>query len=188
MSSKNFGKGHREQELVGPRPEGFWSEAFFEDRTIHTSSSLGLIFTCLVFGACHLLAWNYSFPSSVERILWRIMSICCTIIPLIVHVVDNGSAWFGKSKAGWIAQSKGQILTENPALIRKRFTKHTLAETFASVFFAFVSASTSRISSFSFVMFALRLYLLVAILISLRSVPLSVYSTVNWSLYFPHFG
>jgi hypothetical protein len=32
-----------------------------------------------------------------------------------------------------------------------------------------------------------RLYLLVAIFISLRSVPAGVYQTVNWSLYFPHF-
>jgi hypothetical protein len=51
--------------------------------------------------------------------------------------------------------------------------------------------SAEYVSNMSFIIllflyFLARVYLLVAIFISLRSVPAGVYQTVNWSLYFPH--
>ena len=36
------------------------------------------------FGACHLIGWDFLYPSSVEQLLWRIFSISCVVIPLLV--------------------------------------------------------------------------------------------------------
>ena len=43
-----------------------------------------LILCCALFGGCHILAWNADFPSHVERILWRVGSVSCVTLPLIV--------------------------------------------------------------------------------------------------------
>ncbi|KAH8586699.1 hypothetical protein B0O99DRAFT_602299 [Bisporella sp. PMI_857] len=36
-----------------------------------------------LFGTLHLLAWNFYFPSMVELWLWRLVSLCITILPPI---------------------------------------------------------------------------------------------------------
>jgi hypothetical protein len=36
----------------------------------------------LVFATCHLLAWDLYFITPVEKILWRISSVCCLVLPL----------------------------------------------------------------------------------------------------------
>ncbi|OAP65546.1 hypothetical protein AYL99_01518 [Fonsecaea erecta] len=45
---------------------------------------IGIVFFLAgAVGVWHLAAWNYSFPSSVERILWRASSITTVILPII---------------------------------------------------------------------------------------------------------
>lgn len=178
----------------GARPGGFWNDAFFEDRVVHTSSSLGLAFTCLVFGACHLLAWNYTFPSIAERVLWRVMSIFCTVLPMVLLVVDNGSNWLNEklTKTAKPVVNKENALCSSLSHSPKRTT--TIAGSifrigitcFAALFSGLTSYTASRIGLCLYIL--LRLYLLVAIFISLRLVPASVYTTVDWSRYIPHFG
>ena len=49
-------------------------DAFFS-----TSSDFwGLLIGSVIFGAIHLAAWNFMFPTSIERMIWRITSIFCT--------------------------------------------------------------------------------------------------------------
>ena len=51
---------------------------------LRTSSYTAFILaTSLVFGAVHLIAWNWTFPTPLERILWRTSSITCTVTPTI---------------------------------------------------------------------------------------------------------
>jgi hypothetical protein len=47
----------------------------------------GLLFGGLVFGSIHVLAWNFVFPSILERTLWRVASILCTTMPLLFLIV-----------------------------------------------------------------------------------------------------
>jgi hypothetical protein len=44
----------------------------------------------LGFSALHIAAWSFHFSTSVELWLWRVNSISCTIVPLIM----TGSLWF----------------------------------------------------------------------------------------------
>ena len=37
---------------------------------------------CTVFGAIHLLGWQFHFPTEVESWLWRTTSIACVVMPL----------------------------------------------------------------------------------------------------------
>ncbi|KAE9969585.1 hypothetical protein EG328_006798 [Venturia inaequalis] len=40
----------------------------------------------VIFGACHLIGWNFNFPTPVERLLWRIASVCCIVLPPTLYV------------------------------------------------------------------------------------------------------
>ena len=45
-----------------------------------------------IFGALHLIAWQFHFPSHIEQLLWRIGSLAITIIPatlaFVVFIAD----------------------------------------------------------------------------------------------------
>ncbi|MCJ1380684.1 hypothetical protein MMC17_003792 [Xylographa soralifera] len=37
----------------------------------------------LIFGAIHCIAWNFEFPSTTERTIWRVSSIVTTVLPAL---------------------------------------------------------------------------------------------------------
>lgn len=57
----------------------------------------GSFVTSVVFGALHVAAWNFYFPSPTERLLWRISSIwcmgllCCQFAAMVVR--DKFNKW-----------------------------------------------------------------------------------------------
>jgi hypothetical protein len=51
---------------------------------------------CFLFGACHILGWNAMFPTSVERLLWRIGSIGCVSLPMLMLFFTGENAWLPK--------------------------------------------------------------------------------------------
>ena len=113
-------------------------------KSVHKHFSLCLTAVITgIFGTCHLIGWDFLYPSSVEQLLWQISSIFCTVTPLLILTIAFG-----------IDDGRG---------------------------YSRILGLTSL-----FLYFLARVYLLVAILISLRSVSAGVYQTVNWSLYFPH--
>ncbi len=188
-----FGTKKSQPIIEGQRPEGFWSDALFEDRSVHTSSMVGLGFTTLVFGACHLLAWNYGFPSTTERTLWRIMSIACTVIPMLLLVVDMLPTWLTRRKHN-STSAKEKKRPLHPSINGMNTDKTSISRRPARILFISYSGMISALTSYTvstlvqLIYLILRVYLVVAIFISLRLVPTSVYTTVDWSLYIPHFG
>jgi hypothetical protein len=59
---------------------------------------------CLVFGALHVAAWDFHFPSFTERLLWRISSVGVTVIPVVIVVILEWrpGSWLEESNT-WIA-------------------------------------------------------------------------------------
>lgn len=64
------------------------------------SSSLSIflaVVIILIYGGCHVAAWNTHFPSAVEGWLWRVSSIVVAVAPCFVLVgdyfCDRGTAW-----------------------------------------------------------------------------------------------
>jgi hypothetical protein len=109
-----------------------------------------------IFGACHLIGWDFLYPSSVEQMLWRIFSVSCIVIPFLVALLAFTSRLY---------------MYDFDISSPERSVEYLVSISFYTLFFLYILA---------------RGYLLVAIFISLRSVPAGVYETVNWSLYFPH--
>ncbi|KAI0385036.1 hypothetical protein F5Y04DRAFT_246708 [Hypomontagnella monticulosa] len=48
-----------------------------------------LIFFMIIVGALHLVAWNFSFPSDVERYMWRTASLLSTGVPLLLWILST---------------------------------------------------------------------------------------------------
>jgi hypothetical protein len=46
----------------------------------------------MVFGAIHLAAWNFAFPSQRERIMWRMSSTAITLLPLFSLLNSTASS------------------------------------------------------------------------------------------------
>ncbi|KAF8641277.1 hypothetical protein AX16_010056 [Volvariella volvacea WC 439] len=52
-----------------------------QNLAIICSSAIGV-----VFGAIHLVGWNFQFPTTTELWLWRASSLALTIIPFLLAV------------------------------------------------------------------------------------------------------
>jgi hypothetical protein len=50
---------------------------------------LGLGLGSSLFGGIHVAAWNFTFPTKVELILWRVASIYCTVFFGSVYCAEN---------------------------------------------------------------------------------------------------
>jgi hypothetical protein len=44
----------------------------------------GFLFVTMGHGPLHALAWNYQFPTAAEQMLWRVATIVCSLLPLVV--------------------------------------------------------------------------------------------------------
>jgi len=42
-----------------------------------------------VFGGIHLIGWNFTYPTLVERTLWRVSAILITVIPTYVILTEK---------------------------------------------------------------------------------------------------
>jgi hypothetical protein len=69
------------------------SSAENEDSYNDISILMGVICGAIVLGGIQLFAWNYDFPTTVEKVLWRYLSIL-TIISVIVPV-GVFAIWYG---------------------------------------------------------------------------------------------
>lgn len=75
-----------ELESSVPRPRMRQSRPATRSPNELATEYVSLIFLHVVacgFGALHLLAWNSSFPTSKERLVWRVCSIATTTLPAL---------------------------------------------------------------------------------------------------------
>src|SRR5262249_9816828 len=115
-----------------------------------------LLFVCLAFGACHVLAWNFSFPSRTERDVWRLASISCMALTLLLLSVK----WF----SGKIAE--GDFRPKwRPCGMRSWEPAEWVLLTLYMV---------------------VRVYLLFEIGYSLRAAPAGVYQDIRWPGFLRH--
>jgi hypothetical protein len=60
--------------------------------------TISCILMPFVFAACHLIGWNFAFPTWIEQLLWRAASVLCAVIPIFVVVLvvwdANGRKWY----------------------------------------------------------------------------------------------
>ncbi|KAF5378958.1 hypothetical protein D9757_008750 [Collybiopsis confluens] len=71
-------------ELAGIR-DNHWARTAWLGRMI--APAVLEMFIGTLFGSVHCAAWEFTFPSKLEQTLWRIMSLCITVIPMIIAIV-----------------------------------------------------------------------------------------------------
>jgi hypothetical protein len=59
-------------------------------------TKMALVASFVAFGVIHLLAWNYAFPSTAEKQLWRVDSLLLIVLPCIAsaHPRFQTEDWF----------------------------------------------------------------------------------------------
>jgi hypothetical protein len=117
-----------------------------------------------VYAGIHGTAWNFSFPTPIEQKLRRIANATATVLPVVLL---------------------GLTAVLEKSDIHREF------KIFNKVFDALKLERRDTCSVYvwpvSCVSLGAKTYLMLALFINLRSVPQSIYQTVNWLAYLPHF-
>jgi hypothetical protein len=150
----------------------------------------GLLIAGLAYGGLHLLAWNPPVTTTAEVLMWRISGITVTVfgsIPFVglaalwVFVSINGyfqKRTFWQKWKTWASGLKGL-----PKWFAATVTFVISVPVMVSAVllgFAMVAGGLLYVLS--------RIYLLVECIISIPHLPDSVFQTLTWSKYFPHFA
>ena len=94
----NFIAGNRDDYINLRREDRvprFWANSTGNNAVIADGIMLGV---GVCFGAIHCIAWDFSFPTHAELLIWRISSVAITAVPfyipfmfgLVVVLMDNG--------------------------------------------------------------------------------------------------
>jgi len=43
----------------------------------------------ILYGAGHLIAWNFAFPSAVEKWMWRLSGLSCVVFPIAEQLAES---------------------------------------------------------------------------------------------------
>lgn len=143
------------------------SKFLWSDRTSANHYHQALCVSALmamVFGALHCLAWEFSFPSNVEKIFWNTSSTIATIVPLICGV-QFAARWSLVILLG----RQGPESRFIPLLVRV-----------SVVFYHYV------LLFLALVYVAARMVLLVLPFVLLRHLSPDVYCTISWTAFLPH--
>ncbi|KAF7365585.1 hypothetical protein MVEN_00431900 [Mycena venus] len=135
----------------------FWSmdgpyHEYFPRNFIIVECAMGTI-----FGAIHCAAWNATFPSVHEMLMWRSCSPVVAALPFLMTLSDMT-----------------QVLVEMTQV--QQWAKLTVQVPCRIVFTISIPAYIVA-----------RLVLIVLSLATLRTLPLNTFMDVNWSRYIPHF-
>jgi hypothetical protein len=123
-------------------------------------------FIWLAYGAIHTTAWNFEFPTHVERLLWRIASLVMSGSMVYFWIVGNRKFYL---LFGYLMPSKRKAM-EKVSDERRQVSPIQISLSIAGVILYLVA----------------RICLIVQALISLRALPVGVFETVRWSQFIPH--
>ena len=140
-------------------------------------SDFGIYIWCtlpIAYGGIHLSAWNFEFPTEVERLLWKIAAICtmagmpasiavCSTLAMmgiIAMILESEESKLGRARVGWPFEMP--------------------------MWFVFgLGLLYAGLAGLLYVLS--RIFLVVESLISLRHVPIGAYAAIPWVQDIPHF-
>ena len=180
----NFRVGPRERPIQRILNDGFpWYDR---------ASDVGIILFMITFyGAIHVMGWNFIFPSSIERILWRVsgLVILCTTTAFCLWELGWGiiRAWYllHLNKQPIRPMSIFYVFTNRVEKIDganglpipdEKFDAEGVA---AGHIFVAVPLGVLYILA--------RFYVIGEALASLRALPAAAYQDVDWTKFIPHY-
>jgi hypothetical protein len=151
------------ENLWGRTSASFHKSIKDEISSAFEASGIGLAVFSVVFGSIHVIAWNFSFPSSVERIMWISCSLTITALPPLILISVRIEIIVRE-----LYHSLGNLLSDGSRQL-SLFEGVGLLDWIAVYLYA-----------------ACRVFLIIEMFISLRSQPAALYQTVRWADYIPH--
>lgn len=127
-----------------------------------------LPFVAIIFGALHLIAWQFYFPSHVEQMLWRVGSLAITILPSV--------ALAARILYRILPRFVILFLSPKPFFFTLRNRYRESVEFFAELF------QNPGLTAYVLA----RILLITQAVVLLRKQPESAFYTTKWSYYFPH--
>lgn len=134
----------------------------------------------LAYCCLHFIAWNFSFPTHVEKILWRaacITIVTTTFIFLACETYQDGHR-LGRWERWYIKlfpQRSGGLQRMNT--MQKRMREREFIPLWEFVIMLPVTM----------VYTVARIYIVVEVFVSLRALPAGAFDSVQWSNFVPHF-
>lgn len=124
----------------------------------------------MLYGACHLTAWNGPFRTTIEAILWKVSAVGVAFGALFIMAVSS--------------------LGHAESLVKKFRQKEsaTSKSLSSSIFYSFVWFLAILNMLAYYLMVFSRYYLVVESFISLAFASDAVFTVPQWSIYFPHIG
>ena len=131
--------------------------------TTRMSDIIALAFAAsgAAFSAIHIIAWDFHFPSRAEMVIWRVSSVTATGLCLCIYVMVQLRIRIDGQVIGGGKPTRGHAWTD------------------MSTFFLLVPINLYPL---------VRLLLIVQIFLCFRSMPDTVYDTVDWTRYLSVFS
>jgi hypothetical protein len=158
-------------------------------------ASLVVLILTLVYGAIFMAAWNFEFPSTAERLIWRMCSSMTMGLTLMVGIVELSFYWLTEKQSG--SSKTPAEMTTLPLPISGRQLTSRKSKRFSTRRFnnspdkdpaLDVPLKSMFLTQPICAIYTLcRLYVLLEDIIGLRALPATVFQSVDWTNYLPHF-
>ncbi|GAB7357775.1 hypothetical protein MBLNU459_g0423t1 [Dothideomycetes sp. NU459] len=141
-------------------------------RRLRSLKLVAIVVLCSCYGAAHLSAWNFDFPTPAEMWLWRASAICMASTP---------GLFLGCWVIGWARA--------NPTGARRWEPVSLVGKICAGLVDGLMMIGMPLLGNAILVGYIVgRPYVLLEGFISLRDPPPGTYQTVSWTGYIPHMG
>jgi hypothetical protein len=142
-------------------------------------------FGTLLFTGLHILGWHFSFPSAIEKLLWRISSLILFGVTAAFWVCETAASWtrlgrwqwlylylFDKNKLASFKEERREQQERNTS------TRKAIELPLAWEFW--------KIAPIALIYGVARMYQIVEMFLQLRHLDASTFVQVSWSTYLPH--
>ncbi|KAL1881270.1 hypothetical protein Daus18300_001122 [Diaporthe australafricana] len=141
-----------------------------------------LCFATLLFTAIHVAGWNFSFPTTLEKVLWRVSSLVLFGVTALFWIFETMASWKRLERWTWLYL---RICRPDrlPAFEAARTAKLDQPKEPTQLPLPWEFWSIMPVALLYGIA---RMCLIVEAFLEFRAVDGTAYGNVNWSLYIPH--
>lgn len=144
-----------------------------------------LCFATLLFTAIHVAGWNFDFPTTLERTLWRTASLLLFGITVAFWVFETIASWtrLGRWQTIWLHVFNRAALEKHRSRMLRKATLPIVKRKNTELPLAWEFAAIAPLAVFYGVA---RVYLIVEAFAELRNINATAYVNVEWTNFIPH--